>query len=58
MKARAEKIDDLRKRYDVLREDWPLIDVFTFLELDLGLDAIPFDDLTRKYRVEPWIRSR
>ncbi len=38
MQALAEKIDELRQRYEVLREDRTPIDVFTFLEL--GLDAI------------------
>ncbi|MCX6971455.1 MAG: hypothetical protein NTV93_15055 [Verrucomicrobia bacterium] len=31
--------------------------MFTFLEVDLGLDPIPFDDLTAKYRVEAAITA-
>jgi len=50
-------IADLRTRYDVLREDRTPIDVFTFFEVDLRLDAIPFDDLTAKYRVEAALRA-
>jgi hypothetical protein len=47
------KIGELREQFEVLREDRTPIDVFAFLELDLGLDPIPFDDLTAKYRVCP-----
>ena len=31
--------------------------MFTFLEVDLRLDLIPFDDLTAKYRVEAAITA-
>ena len=37
-----EKIDGLRAKYDLLGEDHTPIDVFTFFEVDLGLDARPF----------------
>lgn len=50
-------IAELRTRYDVLREDRTPIDVFTFFEVDLRLDAIPFDDLTAKYRVEAALKA-
>ncbi len=36
----------------VLEEGNTPIDVFTFFEVDLGLDAIPFNSLLSKYRVE------
>ncbi len=52
-----EKIDGLRAKYDLLGEDHTPIDVFTFFEVDLGLDAIPFDDLLSKYRVEAAIKA-
>ena len=39
-----QKVEELRAQYPVLREDQTPIDVFTFLEVDLGLDLIPFDD--------------
>jgi Zn-dependent peptidase ImmA (M78 family) len=51
-----EKIEELRGRFDLLKEDRTPIDVFTFFEVDLGLDAIPFDDLATKYRVEAAIK--
>jgi hypothetical protein len=51
------KIEELREQFEVLREDRTPIDVFAFLELDLGLDPIPFDDLTAKYRVETAIKA-
>lgn len=51
------KIEELRARYDVLGEDQTPLDVFTFLEVDLGLNPIPFDDLTAKYRVEAAITA-
>jgi hypothetical protein len=46
------KIGELRARHEVLREDRTPLDVFTFFEVDLRLDPIPFDNLTAKYRVE------
>lgn len=46
------KVEELRARYEVLREDRTPLDVFTFFEVDLRLDPIPFNDLTAKYRVE------
>lgn len=52
-----QAIDQLRAQYDVLRVDRTPIDVFSFFELDLGLDPIPFDDLTAKYRVEAAITA-
>jgi hypothetical protein len=51
------KIEELRAQYAVLREDRTPIDVFAFLELELGLDPVPFDDLTAKYRVEAAIKA-
>ena len=51
------KIEELRRRYAVLNEEQTPIDVFAFLELDLGLNPIPFDDLTAKYRVEAAITA-
>ncbi len=50
-------IEGLRGRYETLREDRTPIDVFAFFEIDLGLDPIPFDDLTTKYRVEAAITA-
>jgi hypothetical protein len=52
-----QKIGELRAQYEVLQEDRTPLDVFTFLEVDLGLDPIPFDDLTAKYRVEAAITA-
>ena len=46
------KIEELRAAYALLRDDRTPIDVFTFAEVDLGLDAIPFDGLTSKWRQE------
>lgn len=51
------KIEELRAEYDLLKADQTPIDVFTFLEVDLGLDPIPFDDLVSKYRVEAAIKA-
>ena len=51
------KIEELRSNYDLLGDDKTPIDVFTFLEVDLGLDPIPFDDLETKYRVEAAIKA-
>jgi Zn-dependent peptidase ImmA (M78 family) len=51
------KIDELRAGYELLGETRTPIDVFTFFEVDLGLDPIPFDDLTAKYRVEAAITA-
>ena len=51
------KIEELRARYEVLREDRTPLDVFTFFEVDLRLDPIPFDNLTAKYRVEAAITA-
>jgi len=52
-----QKVEELRAQYPVLREDQTPIDVFTFLEVDLALDPIPFDDLCAKYRVEAAIKA-
>ncbi len=52
-----QKIAELRARHELLREDRTPLDVFTFLEVDLGIDPIPFDDLTAKYRVEAAITA-
>lgn len=52
-----QKIEELRAQYDLLKEDRTPIDVFTFLEVDLRLDAISFDSLTAKYRVEAAIKA-
>jgi hypothetical protein len=51
------RVAELRASYPVLGEDQTPLDVFTFLEVDLGLDPIPFDDLTAKYRVEAAITA-
>ena len=51
------KIEELRADFDLLQEDCTPIDVFTFLEVDLGLDPIPFDELAAKYRVEAAIKA-
>lgn len=51
------KIEELRAQYELLQEDRTPIDVFTFFEVDLGLDPIPFDNLTAKYRVEAAIKA-
>jgi IrrE N-terminal-like domain len=50
-------IEDLRSKHEVLREDRTPIDVFTFLEIDLGLNPIPFDDLKARYDVEAAIMA-
>ena len=52
-----QKIAELRAQYDLLKEERTPIDVFTFLEVDLRLDAISFDSLTAKYRVEAAIKA-
>lgn len=52
-----KKIGELRAQYELLREDRTPLDVFTFLEVDLRIDPIPFDDLTAKYRVEAAITA-
>lgn len=51
------KISELRAQYELLEEQRTPIDVFTFFEVDLGLDPIPFDDFTAKYRVEAAITA-
>lgn len=51
------KIEELRAQYATLREDRTPIDIFSFLEIDLGLDPIPFDNLASKYRVEAAIKA-
>lgn len=50
-------VEELRLQYEALREDRTPIDVFAFFEIDLGLNPIPFDDLTAKYRVEAAITA-
>ncbi len=52
-----KKVEEVRAQYEVLREDRTPIDVFTFLEVDLGLNPMPFDDLASKYRVEAAITA-
>lgn len=52
-----KRIEELRGQYETLREDRTPIDVFTFFEIDLGLNPIPFDDLSSKYRVEAAITA-
>lgn len=52
-----QKIVELRAQHELLQEDRTPLDVFTFFEVDLGLDPIPFDDLTAKYRVEAAITA-
>lgn len=51
------KVEELRTQYELLREDRTPLDLFTFFEVDLRLDPIPFDDLTAKYRVEAAITA-
>ena len=51
-----DKIEGLRGHFEILEEDRTPIDVFTFFEIDIGLDAIPFDDLAAKYRVDAAIK--
>lgn len=50
-------VEDLRGKYEILREDRIPIDVFTFLEIELGLDPIPFENLASKYRVDAAIKA-
>ena len=52
-----QKIEELREKHETLREDRTPIDVFAFFEIELGLDPIPFDNLTAKYRVEAAIKA-
>ena len=52
-----KKIEALRAQYETVRADRTPIDVFAFFELDLGLNPIPFDGLTAKYRVEAAITA-
>lgn len=51
------KVEKLRGQFEVLREDRIPIDVLTFCEVDIGLNPIPFDDLTAKYQVEAAITA-
>lgn len=51
------KIEELRGQYELLEEQQTPIDVFTFFEVDLRLDPLPFDDFTAKYRVEAAITA-
>ena len=51
------KIEELRAEYEILRVERTPIDVFTFFEVDLRLDPIPFPRLTLKYRVEAAITA-
>ena len=52
-----ERVEEVRAQYETLREDRTPIDVFSFFEIDLGLNPIPFDDLVSKYRVEAAITA-
>ncbi len=52
-----QKVEELRVRYELLREDRTPLDVFTLFEIDLGLDPIPFNELTARYRVEAAITA-
>lgn len=52
-----ETIRELREKHEILQEDKTPIDVFTFFEIDLGLDAIPFDDLFSKFRAQAAIKA-
>lgn len=52
-----KKVEELRTQYELLRDDRTPLDVFTFFEVDLELDPIPFDQLTAKYRVEAAITA-
>jgi Zn-dependent peptidase ImmA (M78 family) len=52
-----QKIRELRAKFELLSENRTPIDVFTLFEVDLGLDAIPFDGLNSKYRVEAAIKA-
>lgn len=52
-----QRVEQLRSQYDLLKEDRTPIDVFTFFEVDLGLDAIGFPNLTAKYRVEAALKA-
>ena len=52
MDSVSQKIDELRQMYPVLQEDRIPIDIFTFFEIDLRLNPIPFPDLTLKYGAE------
>jgi hypothetical protein len=52
-----QDVDRLRGQFPILREDQTPIDIFTFFEIDLALDAIPFDDLASKYRVEAALKA-
>lgn len=51
------KVEELRDQYATLQVERTPIDVFTFFEIDLGLNPIPFDDLYSKYRVEAAITA-
>jgi len=51
------KVEELRASYEVLREDRTPLDIFTFFEVDLRLDPIPFNELTARYRVEAAITA-
>ena len=57
MKHIWEKVEEVRAQYEILGEDRTPIDVFSFFEIDLGLNPIPFDDLVSKYRIEAAITA-
>lgn len=52
-----KKVEELRSQFEVLRADRCPIDIFTFFEVDLRLDPIPFDSLTAKYQVDAAITT-
>ncbi len=53
----CKKIEELRQQYPVLQGKHIPIDIFTFFEIDLELEPIPFDDLILKYDIEAAISA-
>lgn len=51
------KITQLRAQYQSLNENSLPIDVFTFMEIDLRLNPIPFPSLSSKFRIEAALTS-
>lgn len=52
-----DKIRELRSQYETLSEDSLPIDVFTFMEIDLRLNPIPFPSLYNKFRIDAALTS-
>jgi hypothetical protein len=52
-----EAVETLRQSHESLRQGFLPVDIFSFVEIDLKLDVIPFDGLNDKYDVEAAIKA-